>query len=307
MTPEQTFLSALDGHAESSPRPAPRPALHVRVWREPVLQFLAVGAVLFLAAQWVGEGRSGTEQTVVVDAARVQRLAEMFRVQTGTSPLAEETEHLIGTFIRDEILYREALRLGLDKEDEIVRRRLVQKMEFLSSDLVVVPEPTEADLRAIYTRRASGFARPAEATFSHVFFSIDGRSDAAAEMLATRALASATDGSGSVSPAGDPFPLQSSYSGLTEDETRRIFGRSELASAVFSAPEGQWVGPVRSGYGWHLIRIRQREPAFVLPFEEVNAELREAWREEFLQAANEKRLADLRQRYTVIRDVPERQ
>jgi hypothetical protein len=270
-----------------------------------VLQFLAVGAVLFLASQWLGERRSQAEQTVVVDAARVHRLGEMFRVQTGASPSAEETRHLIETFIRDEILYREALRLGLDREDEIVRRRLVQKMEFLSSDLVVVPEPTEEDLRATYARHASSFTKPANATFSHVFFSTDGRGEAAAEILATRALASATDGTSSTSPAGDPFPLQSSYSDLTEDETARIFGRSEFTSTVFSAAEGQWAGPVRSGFGWHLIRIRQREPAFVLPFEQVNAELREAWREEFLQAANEKRLASLRERYTVVRDVRE--
>jgi peptidyl-prolyl cis-trans isomerase C len=304
MTPEHTLLNALNGPPESSPGSAPRPGLHVRVWREPVMQFLAVGAVLFLATQWLGERRSRAEQTVVVDAARVQRLGEMFRVQAGASPTAEETEHLIDTFIRDEMLYREALRLGLDKEDEIVRRRLVQKMEFLSSDLVVVPEPTEEELRAVYARRASSFAKPATATFSHVFFRVDGRSDAAAAALATRALTSVTSTSASAAP-GDPFPLQSSYVGLTEDETARIFGRSAFTSTVFSAPEGQWVGPVRSGFGWHLIQTRQREPAFALPFDQLNAELRQAWREEFLQAANDERLESLRERYTVVRDVPE--
>lgn len=289
------------------------------------MQFLAVGAVLFLGSQWLGERRAMAEETIVVDAARVQRLAELYRVQTGALPSSEETEHLIETFVRDEILYREALRLGLDKDDEIVRRRLSQKMEFLSSDLVVVPEASESDLRALYERQASRFARPAVATFSHVFFSVDGRGDADAELLATRTLAgmagglhgmaSAHDGAfqgqgggrgDRAAPVGDPFPLQSSYADLSEDETSQIFGRSEFTRAVFAAPEGQWTGPVRSGYGWHLVRVGARQSESVLPFEQVRAEVQKAWREGFLHAANEQHLAGLRERYTVVRDIPEK-
>jgi peptidyl-prolyl cis-trans isomerase C len=279
----------------------------LRGWlRQPLLQFLVIGMALFALSSLVDDAEDAVARTILVDGARVQRLAELYRVQMGSAPSAAELEHLIEGHIRDEVLYREAMKMGLDRDDEIIRRRLVQKMEFLQNDLSLVAEPDDASLRKYFADHAAQFVTPATATFRHVYFSADSIGDEGARRAAGRQLADLPTTEDAIEAGlGDPFPLQQSYSALTGQETTQIFGRTPFVEAVFSAPEQQWSGPVRSGYGWHLIFVSRRVPSHPMGFEEARDRVRDAYIAEQRRAANEGGLARLRARYHVVRNVSE--
>lgn len=285
-------------HAVSGPR---RGILR-RALRQPLLQFLLVGGAIFVASTLLDRARDSSAATVVVDTARIERLAELYRVQMGSLPAPSELEHLIDSHIRDEILFREALKMGLDREDEIVRRRLIQKMEFLHNDLVAVAEPTEAELRHYYAGNTAEFSTAARATFSHIYFSPDVVGEERAKHEATLLLAR-LDSSADVGVAGlgDAFPLQRAYAAVEAHEIAQSFGRTAFVEAVFAAPQRRWSGPFRSGYGWHLLFVSERLSASVMEFDAARDRVREAYLEQARRAANDRDYAALRGRYRVLR------
>ena len=274
-----------------------------RLVREPLLQFLLVGAGIFVIAHFVGPSKVTTVRTIVVDSALTQRLSNLYRVQTGAPPTSEQLDHLVDNEIREEVLYREALRLGLDRDDEIVRRRLAQKIEFLSSDLASVPEPAEATLQRYYERHAAEFTIPGTATFAHIYFSADTRGDTAARQSATATLAQLQSGQGAdPSHLGDPFSLQSAYADLNQVEVAQMFGHTPFVDALFKEPVGEWRGPFRSGYGWHLIFIRKRIPDAIMDFATAKVRVRDAYLERQKRNVDAQWYDKLKSRYTIVRE-----
>lgn len=275
--------------------------------RQPLVQFLLIGTALFAVARLVDGSNDASTHTIIVDPVRTERLAQLYRVQMGSAPSPADLEYLIDSYIREETLYREALKLGLDRDDEIIRRRLVQKMEFLQNDLSDVPEPGEDELRRYHAQHSAQFVSPATASFMHLYFSADSTGDSQAQRAAERVLARLAPSDGEVDPSlGDPFPLQHSYAELTEQDAAQIFGRTPFVEAVFSASERRWSGPIRSGYGWHLIFVNRRVPPRQIEFEEVRERVREAYMAEQKRIANERAYAALRSRYKVVRKPEER-
>ena len=180
--------------------------------------------------------------------------------------------------VREEILYREALALGLERGDTIIKRRLAQKMEFLADDLSAVRDPSVEELRAWYSRNPARFADPGRRSFRHLYFSADRRGDRA-QQDAARALAKlgrTPAGATALSAIGDPFMFQEHYADRTAEQVAAIFG-SHFAAAVRQLPVGTWQGPIESGLGWHLVFVDTLIPGRVPPFEEVEADVKAAW------------------------------
>ena len=167
--------------------------------------------------------------------------------------------------------------MGLDKNDVIVKRRMAQKMEFLSEDVANVHEPATEELKAWYGRNAQRFTEPDQVTFRHLYFSADRRGqrtrdDAGATL---RKLAAQSDSSQAAALA-DPFPLESAYEARTLDELAKDFGLP-FAQAMFKLKRGLWQGPIQSGYGWHLVFVKSMTPGRVPAFEEVEPDVKAAW------------------------------
>ena len=269
-----------------------------RVLREPLLHFLAAGLVIFLSAQAWRDAHD--VRRIVVTAERTAEIANKYRLQFGAAPTPAQLENLVGAYVQEEALLREGKAIGLDRDDEIVRRRIAQKMEFLQQDRALPGPPTDAQLARYFDTHADAYATPVRTTFTHLYFSTDAVGEAPARARAMHELealkAGATPGVGA-----DPFPDRNDYAGLSRTEATRLFGDSELAGRLDSAPLAAWSGPYRSGYGWHLVRVDARAPATRANL----ADVRDLVREDYLHAAqaraNAKALERLKARYTVVR------
>jgi hypothetical protein len=283
------------------PEPIPaRRTRKLRFPREPLLQFLLFGAAIFVVAQVAAHYKRTARTEIVVDDGVVQRLRKLCELQMGTPPSPAQLNTAIAGYVHDEVLYREALRMGLAQDDEIIRRRLIQKADFLLNDLTAVPEPAEAALKDYYAAHSEQFVTPAKVTFRHLYFSFDHGGAEEARIRAERAQRELHgQETRNVSRLADHFPLNDNYSTLSPMEVAQIFGDTPIVSALFSAPVGEWAGPVSSGYGLHLALVEARIAEVLPPFDEVKLQVKEAYLRDAKETANRNKYEQLRARYRV--------
>jgi hypothetical protein len=291
--PDRSWQSlAPAGPSQVQPR---RRRLLARVLREPLTHFVAIGIAIFVAAHVIEEQRS--RYNIAVSSAAVVRIANTYAQQYGAPPTPQQMRTMIDNQVREEIYLREGLALGLDRDDEIVRRRIAQKFDFLQQDQAAPREPSEAQLRAWYEGHKDRFTEPARRSFEQRFYAPDQRGDAAAKALATGAANGL--GSGQAAPSGDSFPGPGTVVALAADEVERVFGGIGFGAAVFAAPVGKWSQPLRSGFGWHVIRVTEARPAHARNFDEARADVRRDWIEADRQKRNDAVWETLRARYAV--------
>ena len=287
------------------------PSALSRLVREPLIVFLAIGLLVFAAERVLRGGGEPISHVIDIDERQLQWIRSLWSTQASRAPTAAELEALVEDYVREEVLYREALRLGLDQGDVIIRRRLAQKMTFLMDDTAVVQAPSEDDLRRYFESNLETYIEPERLTFFHVYFSVDQRGpsaeqDARAVLEQLRRLEApragdAVDTERSWRRLGDPFMLRREYADRTLTEIVELFGR-EYAEAIRSHPEGAWHGPDRSAYGFHLTRIVSRSPARQPQLDEVKARVAEDLTTARRQAANDRAYDEIRERYRVTID-----
>jgi hypothetical protein len=246
----------------------------MKLLRDPLLHFALLGALL-LGIHALVSGVFSSEETrrVEIGAAEIELLARGFERKWMRPPTPEELQRLVEGRVREEILYREALALGLDRNDGVVRRRMVQKIEMLTQDLALLADPTPEELRAFFEEHRDEYQVPPRRSFSHVYFNLDQRG-AAAEADAHRLLAElrALDPAPSRAPGrGDPTMIESDFDLVTPREVRRVFG-DRFAESLFALGSG-WQGPVLSGYGLHLVHVGERVEARTPELEEIRDRL----------------------------------
>ncbi|MXY23002.1 MAG: peptidyl-prolyl cis-trans isomerase [Acidobacteria bacterium] len=265
--------------------------------RDPLLlTFLLLGAAVFAVDYWLGD-RADERPVVEVTADQVEQLRVRWMAQWGRAPNPEELQGLVDEAVDEEILYREAQRLGLGRDDAIVRRRLAQKLTFLLEDAGDAVAPTEEEIAEYFARESERYRRPARTSFDHVFLSGDRRTDAARDARALLDPVRA-DGNDGWERLGDPFMLARSYVERSDQEIAGLFG-TDFAQAVADLPTGDWKGPVVSTYGVHLVRVNgrtaARAPALAELRDRVVADLRQERRRERSLAGYE----ELRESYEV--------
>jgi peptidyl-prolyl cis-trans isomerase C len=280
-----------------------------QILREPLLHFTVLGVLLLVVSRWLeslpgdSAGPGSGHFRIVITPEQVQRLDQGWLRQNGTAPTSGRSRSLVDQYVREEILYREGLRLGLDRDDEIIRRRIVQKVEFLQQDLEPVAAPTSRELETYYREHQQKYALPERRSFSHIYFSPDRDGEAAARQRALDVLKELPSTSVSRDPdRGDRFAGLYDYSSLTAAGVSRVFGESELSRAVFSTGAGQWSGPYRSGLGWHLVYVREIVPARTPQVQEILDTVRADFTEEMRERRNAAAFARLRDKYTVVRE-----
>ena len=269
--------------------------------RSPLLHFLLIGAVVYLL---YGLTDSDTTlispDTITVTAGDVAWMEDSWQKRWNRSPTPEERKGLIDQHVRETVLYREALAMGLEQDDVIIRRRLAQKLEFLFQDLADVVPPDDQELRTYFEANRDRYQDPDLLTFTHVFLDPDQRGDrtlADAEAMLAE-LGAQDDPTRDAADLGDLFMLQSYYPQRPESEVSKLFGR-EFARSVFELEPGQWHGPVLSGYGVHLVYVHDRLQSPPPDFDAVVERVAEDWQTDRRQAFNEKFVENLMSRYEV--------
>jgi hypothetical protein len=271
-----------------------------RILREPLVHFLLLGAGLFIAYSLVAQpGNDGAPRKIVITQGQIDNLLTGFAKAWQRPPTAEEMAGLVRDLVREEVYCREAMAMGLEKDDTVIRRRLRQKLEFISDDIAALAEPTDADLNAYLQAHPDTFRVPQRFTFSQVYLNLEKHGESlardAAELLAQLRHAG---GNADVSALGDAFLLDGQFTNVPASEVGNQFGEN-FADQLSELTPGQWQGPVKSGYGVHLVLISERTEGRLPAVEEVRDDVRREWTNSQRLEANDKFYQDLLKRYSV--------
>ena len=261
------------------------------VIREPLVHFLLAGLAIFIFSAWRGEPADPASRTIAVDAEQVSRLAAAFAQTWQRAPRPDEIDALIREHIKDEIYAREAIRLGLDQDDPIIRRRLRQKMEFLSASAVDTAQPHETTLVAWLARNPARYATNARYDFDQIYL---GESDAVSAM----AIKTAIEQGAPWQSAGQPLALPATWVEASRDRISADFG-DDFAAAVAAAKIGTWTGPMASGFGTHLVRVRSATAAQPPKLADVRQAVENDWRAATREARETKAYQALLDGYTI--------
>ena len=272
-----------------------------QIIREPLLHFLIAGALIFAGySAMVDPKTTEGAYTIRIGETEMQFLRAQYEKLWGRPPADHEVTPLVQEFIREEVLYREGVAMGLDQDDIIVRRRIGQKMEFLIGDLAVPAEPDDETLAEYLEANRDKYVEPPpHLTFTHVYFSVDRRgaqaradAEAALNELGERPRAP---------EVGDHFALATDYADETVREVDQSFG-PDFGEQLLAAPVGQWFGPVKSAYGLHLVRVLAHTEPRLPDFDDLRDRLSNDYSFETRQAANALALERLTERYQIVFD-----
>jgi hypothetical protein len=271
------------------------------VLREPLVHFLLIGAMIFgVYSLTAAPEAEGPQTRIVIEGAEIEQLAAVWEQRWKRPPTENDLESLIEERVREEVFYREALALGLDRNDVQIRRLMRKKLEFITQDVLSPPEPTTAELTAYHSAHADRYSRPLLLSFTQIYFAAD-RRGGAAEKDARIVLARLNEGLDETAAmaAGDGQFLPYTVREQTTRDIEAMFG-PEFAASVAGIDPGAWQGPVGSAYGQHLVRIDARRAGELLSFAEVADTVRADWIYEQSQKANDEMYRRLRDRYEVI-------
>jgi len=270
--------------------------------QDPLTHFLLVGAVIFAVSYWLNPPGTEAATEIVIAPDDVAKMRETIALVQGRPATDGEVNDVIEARIREEVLYREALAMGLDSDDTIVRNRLIEKMRFLTENVGEPPLPTDAELEAWFAGQQDRFRIPPRVTFEHVFFATERRGERAESdaIASLRGLRSRRD---TLTPAmlaelGDPLPLWNRYDDMPVGDVGLAFG-DEFATALAPIDAGSWEGPMRSRFGWHLVRVVDRSPERQPALAEIRDAVQTAYLNERRQADNEVRYRAMLERYDV--------
>ena len=285
----------------------PRRSWWHRVLTDPLLHFSLLGIVLFAATFYWGDNSDRPEDNqIVVTEGKIRSLANIFYRTWQRPPTQQELDGLIQGYIKEEVLYREALAMGLDQDDTIIRRRLRQKLEFVAEDLADALEPTDLELAVYLEKHADQYRLEDRTTFTQVYFSPQRRGESLKGDVQRAFDALRSDEEVDVTEFGDPSLLPIYHENLQDTDIANLLGR-EFTAGIKEAATGMWTGPIESTYGTHLVKIHRCTPGRVPSLDEVRDAVRRDW---FAQrrAESKKQFYDsLRERYEVVIQLPRKE
>jgi len=277
----------------------------MKLVREPLLHFLLLGAAIFAAFNLVSQHRTDKPGEIVVTAAKLENLVTGFTRTWQRPPTEQELRGLVRDYIREEAAYREALTMGLDRDDTIVRRRLRQKLEFLNENLAAQAQPSDAELESFLQSHSDTLKTETTFAFRHVYLNPQARCvnlqrDASRILAQLRRAGEGAD----LNAIGDPFMLEHQFENITTAEATKLFGE-QFASGLSSLQPGQWQGPIGSGYGTHLVFVSERTEGHLPALAEIRREVQREWANAKRIEASNKFYETLLQRYTVRIEQPD--
>jgi hypothetical protein len=266
---------------------------------EPLVHFLLLGAALFLAHHFIQAQSAATPESIVISKGVVEALKQNFTATSSREPTASEVDGMIRDYIREEVSVREATRLGLDRDDSVIRARLVEKMDFLVRDTFQVPEPTEAEMKQYYDAHLDQFEIPAQISFRHVLFSTARRNDAKGDAQAALASLSESTSAAEAAALGDGPESRSVYTDMEQPIVTRIFGQS-FSDALFALKPGTWQGPIESEIGYHLVLVTSIVSKDRLTMLGARDLIVRGWQAQRQRDNTERYFADLMKKYVIV-------
>jgi hypothetical protein len=279
----------------------------MKLLREPLFHFLVLGALIFGIHSLVSKSSTSKPGEIVITRGKIENLIVGFTGTWQRPPSDEELQGLIRDYVREEVAYREALAMGLDRDDSIVRGRLRQKLEFVSDSVAARVEPTDADLQAYLQAHAQDFQSETTLSFVQVYLNPQQHGaqlgqDATRQLRKLRQAGENAD----LNAVGDPFVLESRFENLPLGEIKKMFG-DQFATKLSTLKTGQWQGPVESGYGAHLVLVSRHVDGQLPPLSDVRQQVRREWANAQRRAATDKFYQALLRHYTVrVEPLPEK-
>jgi hypothetical protein len=282
--------------------------MRLNLLKEPLLHFLLIGAGLFLLYGWengpaaVPGGPAATPSTQVnISWDTVERMSRQFELTWQRPPTEADRQSLIEEIVRNEIFYREAIAIGLDRDDEILKRRLRQKMEFIYEDIATIAEPTDEELHIFLSRYRQKYLADPRLAFQQLYFHADKRG-MNAEADAIKGLAQLREGA-SPDSVGDPTQLAAEVPLTPSWEIERQFGEA-FSTRLLEFETGVWAGPLQSAYGWHLVLIHERIGGHLPDLNEIRETVKQDWLVERQQELKDAAYAKVREKYAVTIEKP---
>ncbi len=298
-------VAASTTHAVETASGSSRSIAKAKKWlREPLVHFLILGALLFLYFQWKGNSRPESRR-IVISAGEIQHLEAGFARTWQRPPSANELKTLIDDYVKEEIATREAVSMGLDQNDTIIRRRLRQKLEYLSEDLTAASAPTDAELRAWLSSHPDAFQGEPQVAFRQVYVNASQRGESAAQNEAKRLLAVLRSGGPSVATVhlGDASLLPPEQALEPLSEVTKTFGQ-EFTGSIEKLETGKWSGPVESAFGLHLVLVSQKTDPPAANLEEIRPQVEREVQQEKRKAQLEAMYQTLLKKYSVTIEFP---
>ena len=267
--------------------------------REPLIHFLCIGAALFLLFELFDDPAGLQSSRVVITNGQIEFLKASYARSRQRPPTEQELQGLIDGYVREEIYYREALALGLDKDDTIIRRRLGQKLDLMSDDIAGITIPSDEQLQEFLETHAERFRTQTRIAFRHVFIDVYQRGKAADDEAA-RLLELLSDKGSKSDPdtLGDSLMLQKTFNLSPVREISRMFGES-FSLELINSKLGQWRGPVQSGYGLHLILVTEHVEGKLPPLDEIRETVEWEWSAAHRKELKENIYKEIREKYTI--------
>jgi peptidyl-prolyl cis-trans isomerase C len=272
-----------------------------RFFKEPLFLIVVAGILLYIAYSTLDNYLNKDQYVVVITNYDITILEQAWESRMNRPPTPEEKQGLIDNFIKEKVLFRTALEMGLDKNDQVVKGRMIQKLEFLGNDLIRPPQPSEQDLVSFYEQHRQQYIPEEMITITHIFFDPDKREDTTLDDAdkALQSLRSKGKFDGDLAGYGDSFMLQNYYPNRTKLEIRKLFG-SGFTESVFQLEPEKWHGPVLSGYGTHLVYINNLQQSEVPAFEFIREQVKVDWTADMQKKLNDRYIEGLMARYQIV-------
>jgi hypothetical protein len=261
-----------------------------RLIREPLVHFLLAGAVIFAVLSWHTPPDDPASRQIHLTREDQARLSVNFSEIMGRPPTQAELDALIDRWVREEVLYREALRLGLDDGDAVIRKRLAQKMDVLAASAADAETPDTATLEKWLRTHPDRFAEDMELTFDQLYFTSRSRAIVAKTLLG---------GGANWTKVGDPVSLPAHFERAGRKTVSDEMGGDFAHALEGMAPDKEWRGPIESALGWHLVRLTHKEPGVLPPLSSIRARVEDDWRAETGRARQDAAYKVLRDSYSV--------
>ena len=269
-----------------------------KLLREPIVHFLALGLLIFAAYGAINRSEVQKPDQIVVTQARMEQIAGLFARTWQRPPTASELKGLIDDYVKEEVYYRQALAVGLEKDDTVIRRRLRQKIEFLSDAEIEALKPTDAELEQYLQTNTAKFRIDPAIAFRQIYLNPERRGDKANEEAASILEALRSDPSLDPASLGDTTLLPSELSLTSKASISQTFGE-QFAEAIAKATPAAWSGPIRSSFGLHLVRVSETKPGRTPALAEVRDAVAREWANEKRKALGDARFSELLKRYEV--------
>lgn len=276
-----------------------------RLLSDSLVHFVALGALVFGFYHYNNAADAPITAHIVIDEQQIDDMTHAFSDANGRHPVAEELNGMIEQAVNQEVMLREGLKRGLDKDDDIIQKRVMMRMDFLLEAMVSAPEPSTEQLQAFLNDNISVFQEENRYSFSHVFFQKDQAGNEAALARASALLdqlnAEVADEQGinNAYKRGDAFPRSYNLWKATQTDINRLFGTAFGMALKNITQAGHWVGPLKSTYGWHLVFVKKIELAAAPTLAEHAAEIKAAWEKQQKMLAKQQWVSSTKQEYTV--------